>query len=428
MTGEYYTLASQNFSDFTWLTRIGAFKFPECTPAPRTIILGTITDASTGQPVAAARVTASAYSRVSAADGSYGDMTVLPGTYLITASANGYRTQTLTVIAEDGRTVTQNFSLLPIPILVNTGTAVSGESCTANGVPDPGETVTVDVTLRNIGVRDAQNLTASLLPGGGILDPGPTQHFGMMAAGGVAQTRPFSFGVDPAVVCGSRIILNFQLHDGTEDLGTLTAEMQTGAPKIAFQQNFDRNHMAQLPPRWTRSAMAGAGEWTVSASRARSGTRSAFSPDPIQAGVNEMVTPVFFVGTTGAKLTFQNWYDFETTFLRNRLYDGSMLEIRLGEGEWQGILNAGGSFETGGYDGVIDACCQNPLAGQLGWSGRSGVNQTSEFITTKVNLPANAAGNYIQLRWRVGTDIGGFREGQYIDDVRVTDGFICGCR
>jgi hypothetical protein len=35
MTGEYYTLESQNFSDFTWLTRIGKFKFPECTAAPK---------------------------------------------------------------------------------------------------------------------------------------------------------------------------------------------------------------------------------------------------------------------------------------------------------------------------------------------------------------------------------------------------------
>ncbi len=51
-------------------------------------------------------------------------------------------------------------------------------------------------------------------------------------------------------------------------------------------------------------------------------------------------------------------------------------------------MDAGGIFESGGYDGVINSCCQNPLSGRLAWSGKSGVNQTPEFITTKVKLPA----------------------------------------
>ncbi len=140
-----------------------------------------------------------------------------------------------------------------------------------------------------------------------------------------------------------------------------------------------------------------------------------------------MTTPVFVVATPNAQLTFQNWYELETTFLRNRLYDGSVLEISIGDGAWADILAAGGSFESGGYDGLIDACCQNPLAGRQGWSGRSGINQTAEFITTSVKLPPSAAGQRVQLRWRVGTDIGGFKEGQYIDDVLVTDGSVCGC-
>jgi hypothetical protein len=140
-----------------------------------------------------------------------------------------------------------------------------------------------------------------------------------------------------------------------------------------------------------------------------------------------MILPVFAVATTDAKLSFRNWYDLETTFLRNRLYDGAVLEIRIGTGDWQDIIAAGGTFISGGYDGMIDGCCQNPLAGRFGWSGRSGVNATAEFITSSIKLPPAAAGQQVQLRWRVGSDIGGFREGQYIDDVLVTDGFICGC-
>src|SRR5438876_5903301 len=41
----------------------------------------------------------------------------------------------------------------------------------------------------------------------------------------------------------------------------------------------------------------------------------------------------------------------------------------------------------------------NPLGGRKAWSGNSG-----GFLTTLVNLPAAAAGQTIQLRWRCGTD------------------------
>lgn len=131
--------------------------------------------------------------------------------------------------------------------------------------------------------------------------------------------------------------------------------------------------------------------------------------------------------TTGAILQFRNWYELETTFLRNRLYDGSVLEIKIGDGAWADIEAAGGVFLSGGYDGVIDACCSNPLAGRRGWSGRSGPNSVSEFITSRVRLPASAAGNSVRLRWRIGTDIGTFRTGQFIDDLVVTDGSVCDC-
>ena len=126
-------------------------------------------------------------------------------------------------------------------------------------------------------------------------------------------------------------------------------------------------------------------------------------------------------------MQFRNWYELETTFLRNKLYDGSVLEIKIGANDWQDIEASGGSFLSGGYDGTLDSCCQNPLSGRRAWSGRSGANQTSEFVTSKAKLPAAAAGQNVRLRWRVGTDIGTFREGQYIDDLIVNDGYVCAC-
>ena len=143
--------------------------------------------------------------------------------------------------------------------------------------------------------------------------------------------------------------------------------------------------------------------------------------------MNELISPAFQIVTPNAELQFRNWYELETTFLRNRLYDGSVLEIKIGNADFQDIEIAGGIFLSGGYDGVIDTCCQNPLGGRRGWSGRSGINQTSEFITSKVKLPASLQGQTVQFRWRIGNDIGTFREGQYLDNLIVSDGFICSC-
>lgn len=432
-SGEYYTLESQEFSDFTWLTRIGKFKFAECTAAPRAFVDGLISDASTGLPIPQASVATNVFSRSASATGSYGDLMLLPGSYAVTTSARGYRSQTVNISLTDGQHATQNFALQPVPVIESAGVRLSAESCRPNGSPEPGERVTYEITLRNTGSAAARNLNATLVPGGGVTLPSADQNYGSLVPNGAAATRPLSFTVDPAIACGSAVTLTLRLKDDVGDLGTVTVVLQTGEPRVALSQNFERVSQGALPQRWTRSAANidslpdPSRNWRVSAKRSASASKSAFSPDLNQVGVNEMVSPVFRVSTPDARLTFQNWYDLETTFLRNRLYDGSVLEIRFGGGAWADIIAAGGQFESGGYDGIIDACCSNPLGGHAGWSGRSGPNQISEFTTTVVRFPPSAAGQMAQLRWRIGTDVGTFREGQYIDDVTVTDGYSCGC-
>lgn len=436
MTGEYYTQASQDFSDFTWLTRIGRFKFDECTAAPRASLTGVVRNAVTSQPIANARVTTSAYIRTTGASGSYGDLAVLPATYVVTASANGFASQSFTLSPANGQTLTQNFALDPIAIPTSTGTQITAESCPTNGGADPGETVSLILSLRNTGQLAANNVIVTLVASGGVTAPGPAQNYGALPVGGLPVSRTFAFTVGSSVLCGSLASMTFQISDGATSLGTLNIPLQTGVQKIALKQNFDRGLSAGLPARWTREAFDLQGaldntrNWRISNARVTSGIKSVFTPDPHPPGQNSIVSPVFLISGSTARLTFQNWYRLETTFLRNRLYDGSVLEIKIGSANWQDILAAGGAFETGGYDGVIDACCQNPLQGRLGWSGRSGINPEPEFVPVVVRLPQSAAGSQVQLRWRLGTDIGNgiVVEGQYIDDVVVTDGFTCGCQ
>ena len=219
-----------------------------------------------------------------------------------------------------------------------------------------------------------------------------------------------------------------QLQDGAENLGTVTINLFTGKPRIAFNEDFDNKPLPNLPAGWTTSATGAQQVWKTTETRFQTPPNSAFSPDPNQVGLNEMTSPVISINSSNAEIQFRNWYELETTFLRNRLYDGAVFEIKIGANDWQDIETAGGIFLSGGYDGVIDACCQNPLAGRRGWSGRSGIEQTSQWITSKAKLPATAAGQNVQFRWRVGTDIGTFREGQYIDDIVVSDGYVCACQ
>lgn len=426
MTNQYYTAESQAESPFSWLTRIGKFAFAECTPPPRPVFNGTVTDAVSGQPIAGARVQASAYRRDTRADGAYGDMYVIPGTYNLTASANGYASQVFNRTVSNSQILTQNFQLQPIPVVGSTGTSIEAENCTPNQALDPGEIVTLDITLRNTGMANAQNLNAALAATGGVLNPGPPQNYGAMAAGGAGVTRPFTFRVAPGVGCGGAVTLTLTLTDGAAPAGSVSISLQTGVPKVAFHEDFDRLR-PMLPAGWTTSASGAQSVWVSSNARSQSVPNSMFSPDPNQVGLNEVTSPSFPITSLNARVSFRNWYELETTFLRNRLYDGAVMEIQIGAGPWQDILAAGGVFETGGYDGTIDSCCQNPLMGRLGWSGRSGVNQVSEFITSRAKLPPAAAGQNVRLRWRVGTDIGTFREGMYIDDLVVTDGFTCAC-
>jgi hypothetical protein len=425
-TGEYYTPESQAESPFGWLTRIGSFAFPQCTPVAAGTIQGTVINSISQAAIAKATLsTGTGYTRATNAAGQYGPMRVIPGGYTLTASAPGYRSKTVPVTVGNGAAITADFALDPIAVLVTNGTQLTAESCATNGAIDPGETVTINVTLQNNGAAPVAALVATLLPSGGVVNPGPAQNYGAMPVGGAAVTRPFTLTAAANLTCGDPITLTFHLQDGAVDLGNVTVVLNAGAKRVALAENFDGVTAPALPAGWTTSGTGSQPPWTTAATITSSVPNSAFSPDTVQVGLNELVSPPIAILTGQAQLTFHNYYDLESTFLRNQLYDGAVLEIKMGSGAFQDIEAAGGSFVTGGYDGVISNCCQNPLANRRGWSGKSGPNPDPVFVNVKVNLPAAAAGQTIQLRWQVGTDQGTPRPGQFIDDVVVTDGYVC---
>ena len=86
----------------------------ELTPLPG-VIAGTVTDASTGDPISGANVTANGVSVSTGADGSY-SIELAPGNYTVTVSKDGYESSSetnITVIT--GNTTTVDFELTPTP-------------------------------------------------------------------------------------------------------------------------------------------------------------------------------------------------------------------------------------------------------------------------------------------------------------------------
>lgn len=429
-TGEYYSLASQEFSEFTWLTRIGTFRFPECTPTPRGLINGTVTDAVTGQPIKGVIVSASVYSRGTNAAGQYSDLTLPPGSYVLSAKVRGYVQTSENVAIANGESRLVNFALQPIPVFNDTAFSIDTESCGTNSVPDPGENITVSLSLQNTGSIASGQVTVTLANSGGVTDAGVPVAYGVLTPGQPPVTREFTFTVDPNLECGGQLLLNFQITDPNSSSGIgVLKTLRVGTPRAILDENFDRTPLAGLPPRWSRDAVDFGGRSGITFLKQWSGRKSVYLPDSSGRGLTTLNSPAFFVTGASAKLTYRHYYNTETTFLRNRLYDGTVLEIKIGDADWTDFLAVGGTFQTGGYDGVIDACCLNPLGGRLGWSGRSGIEEMPVWVTVNATLPASAAGNRVQLRWRLGTDTGNSRvvEGDFIDDLIVSDGYTCGC-
>jgi len=108
-------------------------------------LVGTVTDASTAQPLTDATVTSCGVTATTDSNGNYELPNLPSGQIDITASATGYVSQTSTIQSNQGRVLTQNFALqssgapqtsTPTPTIDPTGT-ITGRIVNGNGNPVP---------------------------------------------------------------------------------------------------------------------------------------------------------------------------------------------------------------------------------------------------------------------------------------------------
>jgi len=276
----------------------------------------------------------------------------------------------------------------------------------ANNAPDPDETVTVNLPLKNVGGNDTATLIAALQPTGGVGNPTGPQNYGVVVAGGGNVSRPFTFTAQGT--CGNTITLTLALQDGATNLGTISYTMQLGTLNTVtiFSENFDGAAPPALPAGWVTAATGVEVNWVTSATNPNSAPNDAFAPDVNNIGNTTLDTPTINVPAGGAQLTFKNLFNMEASAVTpTRGFDGMVLEISINGGAFNDITTGGNAFIAGGYTRTIDATFSSPIAGRQAWSGLSGgTTAAPTYITSTINLPAAANGQPVKLRWRVGTD------------------------
>jgi hypothetical protein len=155
-TNEYYATTGLNDQ-----TRIGSFKFSQCTTIGNGTVSGTVTDSATTNPISGATVALGSRTTTTNASGVYTFSNLPAGTYpTIAASFAGYGSASAnSIVVPDGGTATQNFALNAAPTsacLVDTTQAdfQSGVATNVDLTNSPG-----DVTLSNAANVDQQNTT-----------------------------------------------------------------------------------------------------------------------------------------------------------------------------------------------------------------------------------------------------------------------------
>lgn len=177
-----------------------------------------------------------------------------------------------------------------------------------------------------------------------------------------------------------------------------------------LSQFFDSVTPPALPTGWSSTTWV-TSDSGVPAPPADTAPNAAFVDDPDMISDKQFLSPGIMLMCDGGpvQVAFRNNFDFQEGF------DGGALEVSYDGGlSFQDVLAAGGSFVRGGYNGTINNCCGNPLAGRQAWTGNS-----AGFIdTTVVNLPGGCILQLV-LRWRMGSDSSISGEGWRIDNVDV---------
>jgi hypothetical protein len=372
-------------------------------------ISGTVTDSVSGLPVAAdvevAGITMNTPVHTDPDHGNY-VRPLTSGSYNLTYSAPGYFDQTLTSVPVTWEQETvRNVQLVPMPAEPNLdfhSVALDDSAGNGNGIPEPGETVDLSVTLENIGIGTATGVSALLSES----DPYVTvtqnssTYPSIPQSGTGTSNSDYTIYISPSAPeqYGVTFTLNISGDGGLSDTGTFG---------ITISGDLFRDEMESGDSLWTHSAGQGSDDWAiVTEGSSHSPTHCWFSSDAGSLKDDYLVTDPVNLELNG-ELSFWHRYNMESG------YDGCVIEISTdGGSNWTDL---GPYITQGGYNDTISTGYSSPIGGRSAWSGSSGSSMTEVIADL-----GSFSGAATRVRFRLACDSSVSGTGWYVDDVRIT--------
>jgi len=129
---------------------------------------------------------------------------LLTNTVMVTASSQDPN------LANNSASSTSNVTT-PTTKITDAGAELIYESGPANGMIDPGETVSLNFRMANVGTLDTVNLKATLLVTNGVTTPSSPQYYGLLIQNGPSVSRNYTFTA--AAGYSNAVVATFQVQD-----------------------------------------------------------------------------------------------------------------------------------------------------------------------------------------------------------------------
>jgi len=289
-----------------------------------------------------------------------------------------------------------------------------GVSCDHDGYLDPGESGTLRITLANSGAIAAENVAVTATTTSPGVTLGRRLDVGLVAAGThvdvaipirLSTAAPVNSLLDVAVrVDGdagcntSRFLLDLHARIGVDE-----------KPAIATTDTIETNLVA-----WTPAGDFGGALWSRTA---EPGNHVLFGVEAAVESDTQIVSPVLQVSPTEPLVvTLEHAYNMSATQFAGVFFNGGVVEVSNdGGATWRDVNKVG---VDPGYPGVISIDFINPLSGRRVFGGRNPSFPARDPLT--LNFGTQFAGQAVQLRFRIGTEICCTTSGWSVDDIAIT--------
>jgi M6 family metalloprotease-like protein len=295
-----------------------------------------------------------------------------------------------------------------------------------NGYPDPGETVALSITVRNVGTASgATNYTLSTPDAGITMLQATDSEAGIAPYATATLTGGFLFQVGTFAPTELPHDVPFTLawNDGSAS-GSIDFTIAVGMGS-GLSSDFEAGLGSWISAGVAPTTLT---DWHASDSRAHGGAMSAKcgSTLPLGSGSNDaqtydanmdaaLTSPLFDL-PSGQQLVFWSFMDAEANG-GTGAWDGGRVEIAGGDGDWKPL------DPEGGYPYTLESYYDNALRGSSAFSG-------SPNRWQRVVVDLSSYSGPTRIRFRFATDganepvdqFGGLirrYEGWYIDDVSV---------